>query len=73
MDFVKTTYCGGSEKNKYQHVESLVKQIQENSRTQLESKFTTPEQKAIVEISLEVSTTVLLEFLKNRVDHGEDF
>lgn len=73
MKFEENQYVPNSQKSKYQNIEYLIEEIHQKVQENVITKYKNYQQEEIAQIALEVCTAVLLEFLKDRVDHGETF
>lgn len=72
MKFEEINYSV-SDSNKYQRIEQIVEQIHQKVQGEVVKSCKNYQTEEIAEISLKVCTAMLLEFMKYRVDHGENF
>lgn len=73
MKFEENQYVPNSQKSKYQNIEYLIEEIHQKVQENVITKYKNYQQEEIAQIALEVCTAVLLEFLKDRVNHEETF
>lgn len=67
------TFGQSSNTHKYEYAQNILESFKRDAKEALADKFTSDEQRAIAEISLEVCADMMWLYMKRRIDFGGSY